>query len=128
MRQEKECYSYNLDSLLYQGVEYADKHPFLEDEWILPANSTFSPPKPLTDANKELLRYDTVPDSWEVIKNPNYLEEMKTLRKMAYRENTDDLFMKILRLKLEGREEEVEVLKEKVKLLVKEIKELYPYD
>jgi len=128
MRQEKECYSYNPNTLLYQGVEYADKHPFLEEEWILPAHSTFSPPNPLTDTNKELLRYDPILNVWDVIKNPNYLEEMKSLRKIAYRENTDDLLMKILRLKLEGREEEVEDLEEKVKLLVREIKELYPYD
>lgn len=127
MQKEKLCYSYDPETLLYQGEEYADKNPF-EESYILPAHCTFFKPKTLPRGSQELLRYDPVTDEWDIIKNPNYLSEMKTLRKIAYRENTDDLLMKILRLKLEGREEEVGVLEEKVKVLVKEIKELYPYD
>lgn len=126
MQKEKLCYSYNPETLLYQGEEYADKHPF-EESYILPAHCTFLKPKTLPRGSQELLRYVPEGDSWEIIVNPNFIEEQRYLRKMAYREHTDDLFMKSIRLRVQGEFEKAKLVEEEALRKVEEIKRVYSY-
>lgn len=124
--EEKVCYSYNKETGLYQGEEYAQKCP-VTGEWLLPCDCTFIVPQTLPQGNQELLRYNKELLLWELISNPRFIEEQRIARRNAYRDNTDDLVMKAMRLRMQGEEDKARHLELVVEDMVTKIKELFPY-
>lgn len=127
MQNEKQCYSYYPETLLFNGIEWADKNPF-DETYILPANTTFTPPEYFPKDNKHLLKFDVEDDSWVLIPNKSYVDEAKSLRRNAYRENSDDLFMKAVRLRSMGRLSEAIEVEEEALRVVMCIKNVYSYN